>query len=64
VAVVGRLYKNRKETAVYRRINSTQNNAKTRNIQNRKQTYKTKNKHKRNTEQYKSSDYKITGRSK
>jgi len=32
------LYKNKKETAVYKRRNSTQNNTKTQNTQNKKQT--------------------------
>jgi hypothetical protein len=36
------LYKNRKETAIYKRRNSAQNNTKTQNIQNRNQTYKTR----------------------
>jgi hypothetical protein len=39
VAVVGKLVKkNRKKTAVYKRRNNTQNDTKTRNIQNRKHT--------------------------
>ena len=48
------LYKNRKETAVYRRRNNTQNNTETQNIQNIKQTHKTKNKHNRNIKTRKS----------
>jgi len=36
-------YKNRKETAIYKRINNRQNNTKTQNTQNRKQTHKTGN---------------------
>jgi hypothetical protein len=32
------MYKNRKETAIYRRGNDVQNNTKTQNTQNRKQT--------------------------
>ena len=37
------LYKNRKETAINKRGNNTQNNTKTQNTQNRKQTYTTRN---------------------
>ena len=41
------LYKNRKETAVYKGRNSTQNNTETQNTQNGKQIYK-QNEHKMN----------------
>jgi len=50
------LYKNKKETAVYKRINNTQNNTKAQNTQNIKQTYKPENKHKKNTIKHKSSN--------
>jgi hypothetical protein len=46
------LYKNKKETAVYKRINNT----KAQNTQNRKQTYKPENKHKKNIIKHKSSN--------
>ena len=36
------LCRNRKETAIYRRRNNTQNNTKTQNTQKRKQTYRTR----------------------
>jgi hypothetical protein len=36
------LYKNRKETGIYKRRNNTQNNTKTKNTKNLKQTYKTR----------------------
>ena len=42
VAAVGRLYRNRKETAMYRRGNNKPNNTKAQNTQNRKQTYQPK----------------------
>ena len=38
------LYVNRKETAIYRRGNNTQNNTRTQNTQNRKENYKTREK--------------------
>ena len=41
-AVVGKLVQNKKETAVYKRKNHTQNSTKTQNTQDRKQTYKTR----------------------
>jgi len=47
VAVVGRLYKNKKETAVYKRRNSTQNNTEIQNTQNIKQKYNKKQTYKK-----------------
>ena len=42
VAAVGRLYKNKRETAIYKGRNNTQKNTKTQNIQNGKQKYNKK----------------------
>jgi len=53
------LYKNKKETATYKRRNNTQSNTKTPNTQNRKKERKRKN-----IKKSKSSNYKITKRSK
>jgi hypothetical protein len=50
------LYSNNKETAVYKRINNTQNNTKAQTTQNIKQTYKPENKLKKNTIKHKSSN--------
>jgi hypothetical protein len=41
VAVVGKIVKNKKETAIYKRRNNTQNNTKAQDTQNRKM-YKTR----------------------
>ena len=35
-------YRYRRETAIYRKRNNTQNNTKAKNVQNRKQSYKTR----------------------
>jgi len=47
VAVVGKLVQNRKETAIYKRINNTQNKTKKQNIQK-------ENKFKNNIKKHKS----------
>ena len=60
VAADGRLYRNRKEIAIYRRGNNTKNKTKTQNTHK----LKTKNKHKNNIKKHKSNDYKITNISK
>ena len=52
------LYKNSKETAIYKRRNNTQNNTETQNTQNRKQKYEAE-KHKTNIIKHKSSNQKI-----
>jgi flagellar biosynthesis chaperone FliJ len=50
------LYKNRKETAIYKRINNTPSNIKTQITQNRKKEHKREN----NIKISKPSNYKIT----
>jgi len=55
------LYKNRKETAIYKRRN-TQNNTKTQNSQTENIHTKQENKHKKNIKTHKSSNYMIRRR--
>jgi hypothetical protein len=51
--VVGKPVQKRKETAMYRRRNNTQNNNKTQAIQNRNQHAKQENKSEKNITKYK-----------
>jgi hypothetical protein len=52
VAVVGKILKNRKETAIYKGRNNKQYNIEAQNTQNRKPNTKQENKHKRNIKQH------------